>query len=305
MVWDVVSSDGFDHTNFESSSDPLFEENNVVSSMARSAERGECLKIDGGAVVPKDLAEREGNVLKEASSAIGKKAENIKNDFLKSSPKESNAAAGIWKCEKVPSENLIDKRAIFVIKKDIVRFCKNLPPNVLQEGKGCYPSSKVLETLTKKVLPFFKARKCNSCEISKIRVNDLVKCLGFKKEDLKKKDKEYRYLTRRLYDVLNVFKGINYNKSGNQVSVEGHARSKNGRKAKSLAAIANKICMKIKNMKKGDILKLKNKKSNNKLINENFKTKVRRVYDVMEVLTGLEMIEKSGKNCYVIKKTEV
>ena len=117
MVWDVVSSDGFDHTSFESSSDPLFEENNVVSSMARSAERGECLKIDGGAVVPKDLAEKEGNVLKEASSAIGEKAENIKNDFLKSSQKESNAAAGIWKCEKVPSENLPDKKAIFVVKK--------------------------------------------------------------------------------------------------------------------------------------------------------------------------------------------
>lgn len=104
---------------------------------------------------------------------------------------------------------------------------------------------------------------------------------------------------------MNVFKGINYNKSDSQVSVEGHDRSKNGREAKSLAAIANKIFMKIKNMKKDDILKLKNKKSNNKLINENFKTKVRRVYDVMEVLTGLEMIEKSGKNCYVIKKTEV
>lgn len=196
MVWDVVSSDGFDHTSFESSSDPLFEENNVVSSMARSAERGECLKIDGGAVVPKDLAEKEGNVLKEASSAIGEKAENIKNDFLKSSQKENNAAAGIWKCGKVPSENLIDKRAIFVIKKDIVRFCKNLPPNVFQEDKGNYTNSSVLEDLTRKVVSLLEVlKKCNSYEMRKISIDNLVKYLDFKKE--------YKE-SRRLYDVLNV-----------------------------------------------------------------------------------------------------
>ena len=101
---------------------------------------------------------------------------------------------------------------------------------------------------------------------------------------------------------MNVFKGIKYNKSDNQVSVEGHDRSKNGREAKSLAAIANKIFMKIKNMKENDILEL-----DNKWINKDLKTERRRVYDVMEVLTGLEMIEKSGeyKNCYIIKKTKV
>ena len=99
---------------------------------------------------------------------------------------------------------------------------------------------------------------------------------------------------------MNVFKGINYNKSDSQVSVEGHDRSKNGREAKSLAAIANKIFMKIKNMKENDILEL-----DNKWINKDLKTERRRVYDVMEVPTGLEMVEKSGKNCYVIKKTEL
>ena len=127
----------------------------------------------------------------------------------------------------------------------------------------------------------------------KISIDNLVKYLDFKKED-----KE----SRRLYDVLNVFKGIKYNKSDNQVSVEGHDRSKNGREAKSLAAIANKIFMKIKNMKENDILEL-----DNKWINKDLKTERRRVYDVMEVLTGLEMIEKSGeyKNCYIIKKTKV
>ena len=222
MVWDVVSSDGFDHTSFESSSDPLFEENNVVSSMARSAERGECLKIDGGAVVPKDLAEKEGNVLKEASSAIGEKAENIKNDFLKSSQKENNAAAGIWKCGKVPSENLIDKRVIFVIKKCpnkvknnttefVIKECirnkkevsnglvdgnrcsethsdrqeesniqciwKDSSSNIFQEGKGHYTNHKVLETLTKKVLPFFEAPRNSSCGMSKISVGALAKYL--------------------------------------------------------------------------------------------------------------------------------
>lgn len=270
---------------------------------------------------------------------------NVKKDFLKFSQKESNVEEGILECEKMPSENLLDKKSIFVIKKCpkkgknnttklVIKECmsnkkeaskclvdgnrcsetssdkqeennmqciwKDPSSNVFQEGKGRYRDFKVLETLTKKVLPFFKARKCNSCEISNIRVNDLVKCLGFKKEDFKKKDKEYRYLTRRLYDVLNVFKGINYNKSDSQVSVEGHDRSKNGVEAKSLAAIANKIFMKIKNMKENDILEL-----DNKWINKDLKTERRRVYDVMEVLTGLEMIEKSGKNCYVIKKTEV
>lgn len=347
MNWDVTY-DGSDYESCDSNSDFLVEENNVVSLMVRLAEYGET-------VVPKDLVRRKGDVsgvLNETITVTEKRLKNIKSDFLEFSQKESNAAEGIWKCGKVPSSgNLLNKKAVFVIKKCpkkgkndttelVVRKCirnkkeaskglvdgnkcsetssdkqeennmqciwkciwKDPSSNVFQEGKGRYRDFKVLETLTKKVLPFFKARKCNSCEISKIRVNDLVKCLDFKKEDFKKKDKEYRYLTRRLYDVLNVFKGINYNKSGNQVSVEGHDRSKNGRKAKSLAAIANKIFMKIKNMKENDILEL-----DNKWINKDLKTKRRRVYDVMEVLTGLEILKKSGeyKNCYIIKRTKV
>ena len=332
MNWDVTY-DGYDYESCDSNSDFLVEENNVVSLMVRLAEYGET-------VVPKDLVRRKGDVsgvLNETITVTEKRLKNIKNDFLKSSPRESNAAAGIWKCEKVPSENLIDKRVIFVIKKCpnkvknnttefVIKECirnkkevsnglvdgnrcsethsdkqeesniqciwKDSSPNVFQEGKGNYTNSSVLEDLTRKVVSLLEVlKKCNSYEMRKISIDNLVKYLDFKKED-----KE----SRRLYDVLNVFKGIKYNKSDNQVSVEGHDRSKNGREAKSLAAIANKIFMKIKNMKENDILEL-----DNKWINKDLKTERRRVYDVMEVLTGLEMIEKSGKNCYVIKKTEV
>ena len=112
MNWDVTY-DGYDYESCDSNSDFLVEENNVVSLMVRLAEYGET-------VVPKDLVRRKGDVsgvLNETITVTEKRLKNIKNDFLKSSPRESNAAAGIWKCEKVPSENLIDKRVIFVIKK--------------------------------------------------------------------------------------------------------------------------------------------------------------------------------------------
>ena len=196
MNWDVTY-DGSDYESCDSNSDFLVEENNVVSSMARLAQYGET-------VVPKDLAEKDGNVLKEASSAIGEKAENIKKGLLESSQNKGNVTENIWKCEKVPSENLPDKRAIFVVKKcsngdkndatePAIKKCisnkkevsnglvdgnkcgeapsekkeenniqciwKDPSSNVFQEGKGCYPSSKVLETLTKEVLPFFWGAK--------------------------------------------------------------------------------------------------------------------------------------------------
>lgn len=53
--------------------------------------------------------------------------------------------------------------------------------------------------------------------------------------------------------------------------------------------IANKIFMKIKNMKEDDILEL-----DNKWINKDLKTKRRRVYDAMEVLTGLEILKRAA-----------
>lgn len=179
MNWDVTY-DGSDYESCDSNSDFLVEENNVVSLMVRLAEYGET-------VVPKDLVRRKGDVsgvLNETITVTEKRLKNIKNDFLKSSPKENNAAAGIWKCEKVPSENLIDKRVIFVIKKDIVRFCKNLPPNVFQEGKGNYTNSSVLEDLTRKVVSLLEVlKKCNSYEMRKISIDNLVKYLDLKKDD--------------------------------------------------------------------------------------------------------------------------
>lgn len=228
MIYGVTTHNEYDDCSVGSSSDYLAINQVFVPSYGSFRNCGTFFEALNGQVATYQKDEN----LNSRSAYLYETDGNVRRDFLKSSQKESNAAAGIWKCEKVPSENLIDKRAVFVIKKCpkkgkndttelVIRKCirnkkeaskglvdgnkcsetssdkqeennmqciwkciwKDPSSNVFQEGKGRYRDFKVLETLTKKVLPFFKARKCNSCEISKIRVNDLVKCLGFKKED--------------------------------------------------------------------------------------------------------------------------
>lgn len=59
----------------------------------------------------------------------------------------SNGLVDGNKCSEAP----FDKQE----ENNIQCIWKDPSSNVFQEGKGCYPSSKVLETLTKEVLPFF------------------------------------------------------------------------------------------------------------------------------------------------------
>lgn len=107
---------------------------------------------------------------------------------------------------------------------------------------------------------------------------------------------------RRLCDVLNVFKGINYKSiieenlscSCPYKKLSSHSPRKN---SIPLESIAKEFFMEIGNgtYKNGDEL-------NVGTISEKLKFKKRRLYDVMEVLAGLGWIEHKGKNCpYIIK----
>ena len=263
MKWDVTY-DGSDYESCDSNSDFLVEENNVVSLMVRLAEYGET-------VVPKDLVRRKGDVsgvLNETITVTEKRLKNIKKGLLESSQNKGNVTEGIWKCEKVPSENLPEMRAIFFIKKCPKKHKNNAAGFV---GKKCLMRRNVLKDITEKVIQGNYIIKCSKCD-------------------------------RRLCDVLNVFKGINYesiNKKNLSCSCPHKKLSSHSPRKNSipLESIAKEFFMEIGNgtYKNGDEL-------NVGTISEKLKFKKRRLYDVMEVLAGLGWIEHKGKDCpYIIK----
>ena len=206
--------------------------------------------------------------LKNRLASLYETDRNVKKGFLKSSQNKGNVTEGIWKCENVPSENLPEMRAIFFIKKCPKKHKNNAAGFV---GKKCLMRRNVLKDITEKVIQGNYIIKCSKCD-------------------------------RRLCDVLNVFKGINYesiNKKNLSCSCPHKKLSSHSPRKNSipLESIAKEFFMEIGNgtYKNGDEL-------NVGTISEKLKFKKRRLYDVMEVLTGLGWIEHKGKDCpYIIK----